>query len=130
MSLDLIDELRQLDLPEGHWALFGSGPLLLRGWIQRVNDLDVITRGPAWDHARTLGRQVPLADGNSIVEVGDGITVGSSWAFGDFNIDSLIETAEMIEAIPCVRLEHIIEYKRIADRPRDRQHLAVIEDHS
>lgn len=116
-----------LDLPEGDWALFGSGPLYLRGWISDVGDLDVISRGPAWELARNLGSSRLLADGNTIVDLGNGITIGTSWAYGEFDIDALIDTAEIIEGVPCVLVDHIIEYKRIADRPRDRHHLKVIE---
>ena len=41
--------------------------------------------------------------------------------------DAFIDAAEEIEGIPCVPLEHIIAYKRTADRPKDRTHLEIIE---
>lgn len=122
----LVQELAGLALPLGDWALFGSGPLLMRGWIDDVGDLDIISRLQAWDRAQTLGTPVVLDDGAVIYQIGDGITVGSSWAYGEFSIDHLIETAETIEGVPCVRLEHVIAFKEIADRPKDRRHLALI----
>ena len=122
-----IQRLAELDLPLGNWALFGSGPLLLRGWIDEVGDLDVVSRGPAWEKAKEHGRLVALPDGNQIVEAGSGVTVGRTWLYGDFTIDDLIDTAEMIDGIPCVRLEHVISYKRLSDRPKDRVHLEIIE---
>lgn len=109
--------------------MFGSGPLLLRGWITEVGDLDVVSRGEAWIRAQELGTPSIVEDGNTISVIGDGITVGHTWAFGSVDIDHLIDTAEIIEGVPCVRLEHIIEYKKIADRPRDREHLAIIASH-
>lgn len=123
----LIDELRDLDLASGDWALFGSGPLFLRGWIERVNDLDVIARGPAFRRAQTLGTPEPFDDGGVLYRIGDDITVGDYWYYGELDIDVLIDTAELLDDIPCVRIEHIIAYKRIADRPQDREHLAAIE---
>lgn len=123
-----IRELHDLDLPLGDWALFGSGPLLLRGWIDEIGDLDVLSRGQAWEKARANGVLKTLPEtGTSIVEVGEGVTVGCTWMFGDFSIDEMIDTAEMIEGIPCVRLEHIVAYKRLFDRPKDRLHLSIIE---
>lgn len=122
-------ELIDLELPEGAWALFGSGPLLLRGWIDDVGDLDVIVRGPAWEKALAIGELRPLPDGTEIVYVGEGVTVGRTWRFGEVDIDEMIDTAELIEGIPCVRLEHIVAYKELFDRPRDQAHLAVIEAH-
>ncbi len=126
----LILRLRTLGLPVGDWALFGSGPLLLRGWIEDVGDLDVICRGAAWQHAAEIGETGILQpDGVEIVNIdGGAITIGTSWRYGDISVSELIDDAEEIEGIPCVRLEHIVAYKRTADRPKDRAHLAVIEE--
>jgi hypothetical protein len=123
----LIAELLALDLPFGDWALFGSGPLLVRGWIEDVSDLDVVSRGAAWQRARELGRRSYLPDGNEITTIGDAVTVGTTWAYGEVDVDRLIDTAEMIDDVPCVTIDHVVAYKRIADRPKDRIHLAVIE---
>ena len=127
----LIHRLLDLHLPRGDWALFGSGPLLIRGWIDEVGDLDVISRGAAWERAKEIGeRGVLPPDGVEIVNIdGGAITIGTSWRYIEVPIDALIDGAESIDGIPCVCLDHIISYKRIADRPKDRGHLAVIEEH-
>ena len=122
--------LLELDLPAGDWALFGSGPLLIRGWIEEVGDLDVISRRRAWAEAQRLGSPQTLSDGAIIYEVADGITVGASWAYGDMDIDALIDSAEIIHGVLCVGLEHVVAYKQAANRPRDRHHLAIIAAHS
>ena len=126
----LVDRLRGLGLPDGDWALHGSGPLLLRGWIDEVGDLDVVCRSPAWERALEVGEVTILEpDGVEIVAVdGGAITIGRSWRYGDTPIDDYIDTAEDLHGIPCVRLEHVIAYKRIAGRPKDREHLRVIEE--
>ena len=68
-------------------------------------------------------------DGVEIVNIDDGaITIGRSWRYGDTPIDELIDTAEEIDRHPLVLLEHIVAYKQIADRPKDRAHLAVIAE--
>ena len=126
----LLRELLDLGFPQGDHALFGSGPLLVRGWIEDVGDLDVITRGAGWDHALRLGQLSRIqALGMDIVTIGERITVGTTWGIGDWSVDLLIDEAEMILGVPCVRLEHVIAYKRLADRPKDRVHLAAIEAH-
>lgn len=126
----ILRHLLDLDFPEGDYALFGSGPLLVRGWIDGVGDLDVIARGPAWEYAQRVGRLDHLEPYDiDIVSIGDHITVGTVWAIGDFSVDALIDEAELIEEIPCVRLEHVVAYKTSADRPKDRAHLAAIADH-
>ena len=66
--------------------------------------------------------------GVDVVTIGDSITIGTSWGIGDFDVDSLIDEAELIGGIPCVLLEHVIAYKRIANRPKDRMHLKIIDE--
>jgi hypothetical protein len=128
----LFELLRSLDLPVGDYAVFGSGPLIIRGIIEASNDLDVISRGPAWDRALAVGETVDLpTDGTRIVHCFNGaITIGRSWAYGTVDIDELIDTAEIIDGIPFVRVEHVIAYKEIADRPKDRDHLRRLARHS
>lgn len=123
----LLTRLVELDLDPSSHALFGSGPLLVRGWIDDVGDLDVIARGKAWQQAMAVGRLEHVADsGVDIVMIGESITVGTQWGIGDFSVDELIDTAETIGVIRCVLLEHVIAYKEIARRPKDLEHLAVI----
>ena len=127
----LIDRLRSLALPLGSYAGFGSGPLIVRGISKAMNDLDVSSRGAAWDRARHLGEVVYLEEHDvEIVSFDDGaITVGTSWAYGEFDIDLLIDTAEIIDGLPFVRLEHVVRYKEAAARPKDFAHLNALTDY-
>ena len=59
---DLFDLLRSLDLPTGDYAVFGSGPMIVRGVIEPTNDLDVVRRGAAWAAALKLGQLVDLPE--------------------------------------------------------------------
>ena len=128
---ELFELLRSMKLPTGHYAVFGSGPLLVRGIIESVNDLDVICRGPAWSRACELGPLVDLHQEEvQIVRTHDGaITFGTSWGYGSFDLTELIDTADLILDLPFVRLEHVIEYKRVANRPKDQAHLDLIEQY-
>lgn len=128
LNRDLFSLLRSLELPLGDYAVFGSGPLIVRGIVEATNDLDVICRGRAWDHSLSRGELVSLPDGVEIVSCFDGaVTIGRSWAYGEFDIDELINTAEVIDGIPFVRLEHVVRYKEIAAREKDLTHLERLE---
>ncbi len=127
----LLRALRELGLPIGDFALFGSGPLLARGWIEDAGDLDVLARGRAWDHAQALGSLTYLPEhGVSVVAIGAHITVGTRWAIGNVNADEVIDGAELIGGIPCAALRQVIAYKRVANRPKDRLHLEIIARHT
>jgi hypothetical protein len=125
---NLFDLLRSLHLAEGEYAVFGSGPLIVRGVIEPTNDLDIVSRGIAWATAAAAGELVELREhGVTVVSLFDGaITVGTEWAIGDFDVDELIDTAEMIDGIPFARLEHVVAYKRLAGRPKDLEHLELL----
>lgn len=126
-AAELFDRLRAMALPTGSYAVFGSGPLAIRGLIGEVGDLDVIARGTTWDLVRERGRVVIHGD-HLTVDLGNGLTFGRSWAYGSFDIDRLIDEAEVIGALPFVRLPAVVEYKRIAGRPKDREHLRLLRD--
>lgn len=129
--MDYLQRLKDLDLPAGHYAVFGSGPLLVRGIIDDANDIDVICRGAAWEKARALGRTEYLEKYDvTIVSLDDGrLTFGTRWAIGDFDTDELIDSSEIINDLPFVRLEHVVAYKEIADRRKDRDHIAALRAH-
>ncbi|MFH1329521.1 MAG: hypothetical protein ABIJ48_02510 [Actinomycetota bacterium] len=126
-SPDFFSLLRSLALPCGDYAVFGSGPLLARGIIAQAGDLDVLCRGAAWARATELGPTVEQQGVPVVSLFGGAVTLGANWAIGDFDADRLIDTAEFIDGLPFVRLEHVIAYKRIADRPKDREHLRLLE---
>jgi hypothetical protein len=48
-TINLFDKLRTLGLPVGDYAVFGSGPLVVRGLTREYRDLDVVARGAAWE---------------------------------------------------------------------------------
>jgi hypothetical protein len=123
---EIFDDLRALDLPLGDFAIFGSGPLLVRGIIDEVGDLDVLCRGAAWDIARSACTEEDIDHGVLVVSLG-ALTFGTTWGIGDFDPARLIDEAELIDGLPFVRIEHVIAYKRMSGRSKDRQHLALID---
>jgi hypothetical protein len=123
----LFDRLRALDLTTGEYAVFGSGPIAVRGLVDTVRDLDVIIRGKTWQQVRALGVVVTKGD-DETVDLGNGLTFGRSWGYGVFDIEKLIDEAEIIEGLPFVRLDAVIQFKKIADRPKDREHLRLLRE--
>lgn len=121
----LFDRVRSLGLPPGEYAIFGSGPLAIRGLIDRVGDLDILMSDVAWGIVRELGTIVMYGE-DETVDLGNGLTFGRSWAYGEPDIARLIKEAEIIEGLPFVALEAVVEFKRIAGRPKDALHLELM----
>lgn len=125
---ELFGLLRSLKLPAGDYAVFGSGPMIVRGMVEATNDLDMIARGAAWERVQEIGDLSYFDDDNPCVNMYDGrITFGITWKYGEFDLDELIDTAEVIDGLPFVRMEHVLTYKQAAGRPKDLEHLAVLQ---
>ncbi len=122
----LFERLRSLRLAPGEYAVFGSGPIAVRKLLAEVNDLDVIVRGDTWQRVKDLGTIV-LKDDDETVDLGNGLTFGRSWGYGACDIDELIDEAEVIEGLAFARLAAVIDFKRIAGRPKDIEHLRLLE---
>jgi hypothetical protein len=123
----LFDRLRALELTPGEYAIFGSGPIAVRGLISKLGDLDVIVKDATWDRVKGLGEVVRYGE-DETVDLGTGLSFGRSWGYGHFDIDQLIDDAEIINGLPFVRLSAVIEFKRLAGRPKDLEHIALIEE--
>lgn len=129
MKVDLFDKLRELQLPPRNYAVFGSGPLAIRGIIPASNDLDILCDEEVWEVVSKKGATEYLPEYDvTVASYFDGsITFGTKWGIGDFDVTKLIETAEMIESLPFVRLEHVFQYKTIRASKKDLQHLAALQ---
>jgi hypothetical protein len=124
----LLGLLADLELPAEDHAVFGSGPLLVRGIVPTGSDLDVLCRGDAWEIVQRLGIRHEDAEHDvTLVHLHGGeLSFGTSWGIGRFDVDALIDTAEPIDGIRFVRMEHVVAYKRIAARAKDLEHLRLL----
>lgn len=122
------DVVRKLKLPKGEFAIFGSGPLIVRGLIAGSNDLDVLCRGEAWQVAQRIGRVTVLEDYKVTVATicNEQISFGTQWGIGDPDVNMLIDEAEMIDGLPFVHMRHVIAYKQIRRSTRDMRHLEIL----
>ena len=123
----LFQYVRDQRLPADDYAIFGSGPMIVRGYISGANDLDIICRGDAWEIACSRGvvsyderHDVSLAS-----HCNGRVTFGTEWAIGEFDVDDLIDAAEIIDGLPFVQLRHVIAYKEIRASAKDLVHLEL-----
>jgi len=128
MEGTLFDQLRQLDLPPQDYAIFGSGPLAVRHIIPSCNDLDVICRREAWEIVKRRGtiEFLPEYDVTVASFCNGAITFGRKWGIGNFDVNELIDTSEVIDSLPFVLLDHVIAYKIIRSSAKDMLHLEAL----
>ena len=63
-----------------------------------------------------------------IVTLFDGqVSFGNKWGIGDFDVDELIDGAELIEGLPFVKLKHVVEYKLMRKSKKDLRHIESLK---
>ncbi len=123
----LLTELRSLGLPPDDFVVFGSGPMMVRG-LRQSRDLDVLARGPAWEKAWGAGERGRSKMGDrAAVFFGGDIEVFDSWGPGDWDIDELIDGADVIDGIRFATLDNVLKWKRRVGRPKDLEDIRLVE---
>lgn len=129
-SIELLDKLKSLELPPEDFAIFGGGPLYPIGVKPLGHDIDLVARGAAWEKARSLGNIKMAEEGNLMIALfNDEIEIFNEWIPGKWDIDELIDTADVYDGIRFVNLQNVIKYKRERGRPKDLEHLRMLEDY-
>jgi len=125
--MNYLKELEQLNLPAGKFAIFGSGPMAVRG-IRESNDIDIIAKQDVWDD---LVKKYPDALNGEPphLEIGN-IEVYIHWLNLTDKIDEMIDNAEIIANFPYVQLKYVVEWKKVANREKDVRDLELIEKYS
>lgn len=123
----LFQQVRALLIPEGKYVLFGSAPMGIRG-LHDCHDLDVLVMEDVWNKYRDKGWEVrSMPNGGSEYLQKDGIELWKDWKPGMWDVAKLIKKAEVIDGLPFVSLASVVEWKRKLGRPKDLQHVEVIE---
>jgi hypothetical protein len=124
-------KLLSLKLPPNDFTIAGSGPLFARGWIKDPTDVDVVARGRAWELAVRVGqaRPAPYSTVNRVVLFGGEVDILDGWFPEVWPVDYLIASSDMIAGLRFVTLDVVAATKRKMMRPRDIEHLQIMEMH-
>lgn len=125
----LFDEVRALKLPQGQFALFGSAPIGVRG-LKMCNDIDVIVNSAFFESCKKSGAwtiKIFEKDGSEYLSRGN-VELWDEWGPGNWDIDTLIAAAEIIDGLPFVTLENVVRWKTINGREKDLKDIALIAD--
>lgn len=130
--MKIFEAVRELSFPEGKYIVVGSGILAAKG-IRETNDLDIIVTPDLFEKLKSEGWEIHPWTKASIpgkewlkkdnVE----IYVQLSRKTGGISAQELLENAEIIENIPFITLEQLIDFKREYGRPKDFDDIKMIE---
>lgn len=128
MNKDLFEKFRELNLPIGKYAIFGSGPMGIRG-LKECNDIDAIVLSdifeeyknkPEWKFEENKGW------GNGLLEYMN-IELLRNWGPGTWNVQEIINEADIIDGLAFVKLDKVLEWKKIMNREKDKKDIEIIE---
>lgn len=127
----LIQKLRSLNLPIDDYAVFGSGPMYAHGLKDLNHDIDIIACRDAWKLAKKLGKVDLTEIGKTpVISLFDGeIEIFNGWDWCGWTPEEIVDTAEMIDEIKFVSLEKVLQWKKIFGRPKDLEHIKIIENY-
>lgn len=119
----LTNKLKEQQLPIGHYAVFGSAVMAIKG-IREAPNIDVIVTDKLWSELQEKGYK---PDHEGFIRIGN-IKI-SNWWFAPTrkDIPTMISEAENISGIPFVNLEEVLSYKKALNREKDINDVRLIE---
>ncbi len=117
------EELKKLNLPLGQYAIFGSGPLAIRG-LRENNDIDIIVTDKLWQNLTKKYKKF-IVESNHI-RIGH-ISIFHNWLPWFPDASSLIKEAEIINNLPFVKLKHVKQWKEKSPKQKDKDDLTLLK---
>ena len=121
--MKFLEDLKKLKLPADKFAVFGSGAMAIRG-IRDSNDLDIIVKKDLWEK---IDRKYMARNNQGGVLIGE-IDVAKDWLPYFDDVDELIDTADVINGVRFVKLEHVLKWKKAMAREKDKKDVKLIEE--
>ena len=120
----LLKKLEKLDLPKDKFAVYGSGPLGIRG-IRKIKDLDIIVTP---DLCKKLVKKYPTKDSGIKLRIDlGGIEILAKPIV--YKAERLINEADIIGGVRYVKLETLMELKKKMGEERHLEDARLIKQY-
>jgi len=123
---DLFQRVRELNLSLGKYVIFGSGPLGIRG-LTECNDIDILVTQNLWNEYKNKDWELRVMPHGSEYLQKNKIELWTDWKPGQWDVGRLIKDAEVIEGLPFVPLNQVLEWKKLILRAKDLKDIEIIE---
>jgi hypothetical protein len=125
--MSIADKIAQLNLPTGSYVVFGSCVLEMSG-IRPARDIDIVVTPEVFEKFKASGDwRTVQHEGFETLEKGE-FDLTKSWDHpeGLPNVEELQESAVIIDGVPCVTLERVLNWKREQKRDKDLRDLELV----
>jgi len=116
-----LEELKKLNLPIDQFAIFGSGPLAVRG-LRENDDLDIVASEELWN--QLTEKYKPVSDKE--IKIGS-IQIFKHWRPWFDDSRELIESADLINGVRFVNLADVKKWKSAMGREKDLADIKLID---
>ncbi len=123
---DLFQRVKELGLPIGKYALFGSAPLGIRE-LRDCRDVDIVVTKDLWNKYKKKNWEMKTMPHGSQYLYNDKIELWKDWGPGRWNVQKLINEAEIIDELPFVKLKYVVEWKKQNGREKDLKDIKTAE---
>ncbi len=118
------EELKKLELPKDMFAVFGSGPLAIRG-LRENKDIDLIVKK---ELCNKLIKEHEVKDSNGeCISIGN-VDIFKNWKPWFDDIDLLIEDSDIFDEIRFVKLKYVLEFKKSRNKEKDQKDVELIKE--
>lgn len=121
---ELLKELENFGLPKDKFAIFGSGPMGVRG-LRKIKDLDLFVLPELWQE---LVKKYPVKK----VKTGEKIFLSKNIEILrkpiiKFDIKDLVKDTDIFDGIHYVQLKYVVEFKKKLGRRKDFKDIELIK---
>jgi len=120
---ELLNNFKKLNLPDNEYAIFGSGPMAVRG-IRSTYDLDVFITNNLYQELTkkyTETKKGKIEIGNIEIYAPDNALID--------NPEEVIKRADTLEELKFICLNDLIVWKKKMARPKDFNDIKLIKDY-
>ncbi len=118
-----LNKLKPLNLPKNKFAIFGSGPIVIRGF-REARDIDIIVKKELWDELKKKYAKF-IKNNPECIKI-DNIEIYKDWPGFD-EVNQLIDEAEIIGGWPFVKLKYVLIWKKRIRREKDIKDIELIK---
>jgi hypothetical protein len=123
----LLTELKTLDLPLGHFAIFGSAPLAIRG-LRDSHDLDIIVSDELYEKLKIQYSGAEYQSPLGFLKIND-FEISNQWMNDGSQVSKMIDEAEMVNGWLFVTLPYVIAWKTSMGRAKDKIDLEMLNEY-
>ena len=125
----LFQKVKELGLPIGKYALFGSAPMGIRG-LKECKDIDIIVTEDLWNEYKNKGWKMTTMQNGKQKLSNNCIELWNSWKpfeMKEWNVLELIKDSEIIDGLSFVKIKYVLEWKKLSTREKDIKDVKIIE---